>query len=70
MLCCGRMNAPLTSARLEGNTVRDLINALSLLDPDTVVKIHRVHTVFTPWASSAILRELVIETENGDRRTT
>lgn len=36
-------HAPLSRARLAGPTVRDLIDALRLLDPDTKTSITEVH---------------------------
>jgi len=38
------MEIPLVYARLQGNTVKDLIEALSRLDPDTKTEIQEVQS--------------------------
>jgi hypothetical protein len=63
------MEIPLVYARVQGDTLKDLIEALSRLDPDTKTRVQEVQTRCTHLPEGAGFRELVLCLPNLDRIT-
>jgi len=60
---------PLVYSRLQGDTVKDLIEALSHLDPDAKTRVQEVQTRVAYLFGGLSTRELVVVLPNSDRLT-